>query len=476
MIDSTNETEERQFSDYQDDISDDEDDEDASTTQNRTNIIDELEQCYFPIFEDLGSYMIRPTNENDIDDHGVSSLTYNDCDLDTLSVSSSSLLKVIFRLAERDSSFQCKTKLNNYDVDKSSRFYIKTLSRTLSGTDDNFCPKNKRGATKPKEIRLSSFCNVILGEWCCKNGSKFDRPFVPFKYFIVKQLTVVCYTVRFEIRMYLLDDAQIPQNNSLEKKEIGSLAIMINIALENREEFEFFGTQEQDKKLEFTATFERQGGFYTIGSIEARICSAKADVARTFFRLLHATWQQIYYEYVVVANALDQPTLNGFLINQTNNQYATNEKYLPLEKETVTNDDIVKFATRCVKNSFFVANAYGFKNRINKVKSFQDICNQKSTETFTRNATILLNDEIYRVLNLTEPYPNYITRTDNIFRHDLCPVIYSVDMGHDITRFGLDEAIVPNGFACKRYIKEMLEVTREEMKAITPEDITLTGT
>jgi hypothetical protein len=467
-IDEVEELPERQFSDYQDDISDDEDYEEISTTQNRTNIIDELEQCYFPMFEDNGEYMIRPTNENDLGDPGVSSLTYNDCDLDSLSVASSSLLKVIFRLPISDSAFQCKTKLNYYDVDKSSRIYIKTLNRTLSGTDDNFCPNNKIGTTKPKEIRLSSFCNVILGEWCCKNASKLSSVVL---YDWEKELTVGFYIVRFQIRMYLLDDAQIPINNCLGRKEIGSLAIMINIALENREEFEFFGTQENEKKLEFKATFERQGGFHTIDSIEPRICSAKPAVAITFFRLLHATWESIYYDDV--HENTDQ---GGFLIYQTHNEFATNEKYLPFEKETISNGDIKKFATKCMKNSFFVAYAYGFKNQMKKVKSFQDISNRNSTETFTRKASIILNNEIQSLLNMMQRYPNYISRTDNVFRHDLCPVIYGVDMGHDITRLGLDEAIVPNGFACKRYIKEMLEVTREEMMASSPDDLLITGT
>lgn len=269
----------------------------------------------------------------------------------------------------------------------------------------------------------------------------------------------------FGIRMYFLDEDKVPKRNYLGRKDMCCLAILLNIAYENRNNFEFYGRAAMNTQLDFQATFERQGGFYTTNDINARICTGSGKIGVLFFRLLHATWQKIHCDHACNFAADNTRIENDLLIHSVeNNEYATNNWYLPTEENMVKNSDIIKFATDCMKKSVFVASAFGFKNRHYKLRGYLDVTDKNETNLYLRKATDMLSSDLKNILDLDELYPEYITRADQFFRHDLCPVIYGVDVGHDMVRLGLDEAIVPNGFACKRYVKEMLAVTKNEMK------------
>jgi hypothetical protein len=88
-------------------------------------------------------------------------ICYNKCDVDSISITSSSLLKVTFRLGKVESKFVIGTKLNLYDVDQSSRAYIKCV-RDNRRERVNFRPRNRTNTGFHDVIRLCRFKNIAL--------------------------------------------------------------------------------------------------------------------------------------------------------------------------------------------------------------------------------------------------------------------------------------------------------------------------
>lgn len=121
-------------------------------------------QEYFPIFRSMtrGS-----ENNNDRE------FCYTKCDLDSVAGISSSLLKLIWRLTPKDSSFEIYTRIDPTNIDIGSRFLIKPVSlRHFSGDKSSrFCPHNKHGTGLAGDVRLCRFKNVSLGTMsinsCC---------------------------------------------------------------------------------------------------------------------------------------------------------------------------------------------------------------------------------------------------------------------------------------------------------------------
>jgi hypothetical protein len=88
-------------------------------------------------------------------------ICYNKCDVDSISITSSSLFKVTFRLGRVDSKFVIGTKLNLYDVDKTSRAYIRCI-RDSRRERLNFRPRNRSNTGYHDVIRLCRFKNIVL--------------------------------------------------------------------------------------------------------------------------------------------------------------------------------------------------------------------------------------------------------------------------------------------------------------------------
>jgi hypothetical protein len=127
----------------------------TAATDNPTDLnrINNLLEEFLPVF----SHQVRASEA------GVSAICLCKGDLDSISVTSSSLLKVVYRLCKADSSFQVKTKIYVTNVDKSSRLTIKCKNTRAAGVQ-NFNPCNRSGTGRQKDIPLRNFKNTLLGE------------------------------------------------------------------------------------------------------------------------------------------------------------------------------------------------------------------------------------------------------------------------------------------------------------------------
>jgi hypothetical protein len=115
-----------------------------------------------------------------------------------------------------------------------------------------------------------------------------------------------------------------------------------------------------------------------------------------------------------------------------------------------------------MKNSLFVASAYGFKTYYHVTPSgYNDICEEGAVCSFAQKSAHVISQSLHMNFRTTA-YPDYIL-SDRIFRHDQCDVIYGFDIGHEISAIEQNCSLVPNGFCCKRYLKQMLEVTKRAM-------------
>jgi hypothetical protein len=88
----------------------------------------------------------------------------NKCDVDSISLTSSSMLKIAFRLGTKLSKFVFKTKINQYNVDNTSRAYIKYVEDLDRPRDLNFKPMNSTLTTRLTTNRMCRFANISLAE------------------------------------------------------------------------------------------------------------------------------------------------------------------------------------------------------------------------------------------------------------------------------------------------------------------------
>jgi hypothetical protein len=88
----------------------------------------------------------------------------NKCDVDAIYLYSSSLYKVVFRLAKSSAKFLFKTKINRHNVDSSSRLYQKRVVNQNRAASSNFNPLNRSKTGRQISNRICSFANVSLAE------------------------------------------------------------------------------------------------------------------------------------------------------------------------------------------------------------------------------------------------------------------------------------------------------------------------
>jgi hypothetical protein len=84
-------------------------------------------------------------------------------DCDSICVTSSSLLKLCFRIGLPTSRFTFRTKVDPQNVDKSTRIYVK-CANSREPLVGSFIPKNRANTSDSREIRLCWFKNAHLFE------------------------------------------------------------------------------------------------------------------------------------------------------------------------------------------------------------------------------------------------------------------------------------------------------------------------
>jgi hypothetical protein len=217
-------------------------------------------------------------------------------------------------------------------------------------------------------------------------------------------------------------------------------------------------------KTKFSATFEKQLGFHTSQNrdVKGKLCMTDSLIGNLFYRLLYATWTKLHQDNI---NGMTEQ--DDFL--EYENEYSTNELYLHHEPRTVKNEDIVGFAANCIKVGLFVGNAYGFKTFYSTTPSgYLDICEAGKLSEFSQLGTESIMANLPQNFNQSA-FPDYISNPGiNQFRHDLCHVIYGIDIGHEVTPMNENLSLIPSGYSGKRYLKEMLKIERTAMVRAVP--------
>jgi hypothetical protein len=199
----------------------------------------------------------------------------------------------------------------------------------------------------------------------------------------------------------------------------------------------------------------RQLGFHFKSDFRSNNISADAESANVFYRLVFATWKVIYNN----GNEIRDPPVLDLLIHTS--EYATNERYLHHEKSYVTNNDIVEFTKKCLKQSVFVGNAFGIKNAYQtNPKGYTNTCSVGKVTLFAKKATDMISESLHENFN-TDAYPDHMLDDDE-FGHRYCPVVYGVDIGHEVSPLKENCSYVTSGFYAKRYIEENIRVTKSQ--------------
>jgi hypothetical protein len=153
-----------EFDDYLDDSST-EDEEDQLGLLHRmdpeSNILRGIGRQFQAIFPN--SVKASQCNETHI--------SFNKCDVDSISLTSTSLLKVVHRLGKKGSVFVTPTKADAGNVDSGSRSYIGIVN-DMDEKTNNFNPRNRSNTGFHKTIRLCKFKNIHLGD-CTINSGEF---------------------------------------------------------------------------------------------------------------------------------------------------------------------------------------------------------------------------------------------------------------------------------------------------------------
>lgn len=266
--------------------------------------------------------------------------------------------------------------------------------------------------------------------------------------------------------MYLLDPAGIPKTNVLEYKDSCCLAITINMAIVKCRTFEFFRTSSPQTQQRFLTAFERQLGFQSETEYRSKHCSCDGETASVFFALLTSVWERLYID-----SRIGGPSV---LHNNSGGQFASNNEYLLVEKNKVRNTDIDDFARKCLKFGFFVASTFGIKNTYDVHPfGYTNVCDGKQHVMFPLKATQVISSVFHQNFNCSK-YPEYLLpdldEDGNIdadyveFRNDLCPLMYGVDIGHEVTALSENTSLVPNGYGGRKYLREILRIKKIEMK------------
>jgi hypothetical protein len=154
------------WEDYQDDISSSEETE-TTTVPPVAPVLRGLRPDYLPGLSGVRRAL----------DCEESIVCYNKCDVDSISVTSSSLLKLIFRVGSDSSKFTMSTKINVLSVDVSSRAYIKVVQNDSRIERAVFKPRNRSDTGVQRVIRLCRFKNICIGN-CLVGASKFSHFFL----------------------------------------------------------------------------------------------------------------------------------------------------------------------------------------------------------------------------------------------------------------------------------------------------------
>jgi hypothetical protein len=218
--------------------------------------------------------------------------------------------------------------------------------------------------------------------------------------------------------------------------------------------FEWIRDLDARKRHIFGQVFDRNLGFHVFTDSDPRLCMCNGEDALHFFRLLFETWINIYH-----ASLIGDP--NGFIVHD--DDYATCREYLESEPESVKNDEIEEFVKRCIKRSVFVASAYGFKNMYPDVPSgYLDIGESNQFDAFGTKVASYLARTFTDNFN-SGPYPPYFSE-DPRFRHDLCPVIFGIDIGQELKSLSQNSSLICSGFSGRKYLDDSLKITKSVMR------------
>lgn len=393
-------------------------DNDNDTISNEVNNEDseeipctESEKAYEPVFP-------KYVHNND----NFSQCVYAACDWDSCAAISTSCKKVLHVITAEDTSTLVHVKLNKMINDDGSRMCIN--STYDPDYNNNFRPWNQYGSYRPPSIRLCSFKNITIAS--TQQGFGMD----------------------FFFRLYVLDANRVPLNSMFTEKDLCALAITMNLCMKKKALLDTYNDLEYMERNDFDSIFERTIAF-TVSGGEVKFIKSPSTHAKYFFSMLWETWEKIHKDTtrttVGVNNMLD-----------FDDEYATNNNYLPDDLNKITNKEIINFCHDIFHNSCFAGNAFGFKTSFaKKPKSVIDLQYPGEFDLFCKKSITILKKEIHS-LNMKR-FHSYITDNE---RDDSCPLIFTNDYAVELTPVNPNTSIVINGFLGRRIMEFLLKAKK----------------
>lgn len=266
----------------------------------------------------------------------------------------------------------------------------------------------------------------------------------------------------FKLRMYFLDRKMVPSDSKMTESQVLCLAITMNMVLKNFESFECYKGAFPNVQHEFQQGYFRNFGFFVNANStlkpDSRRPASTGYVGFLFFRMLHELWVDVSHN--------GRGGGNGMIVSGVGDIYDPNSRdtcyaNLVMEKNSVTNEEIVDFCAMCATSAFFTATAFGFKNKFpNPPSGYINLQDPKEGVVFARKATHHIANSVKDLLN-SDDLPDALC--GEIFRHDLCPIIYTFDVGQEVKPIAENCSLLSGGFSGKSYMSQCFSVTKQAM-------------
>lgn len=218
----------------------------------------------------------------------------------------------------------------------------------------------------------------------------------------------------------------------------------MNMAIQQADNFSIFKelshVDQENFKKSFLRIFRME---VTCVKTENKI-SMESRYAEILFRLLRLTWYEILNTRCKIPNFM-------FL----GDPYATNQVYLPNNPGSVTNAEIMTFASECLFCAVFVANSFGCKNTCGTPCSayvnlrYPDLLNafcQKSTNLMSKRCSLINRD----------PWPPWMDDDTNESLNQNIPLVVGYDFGVELRNVDINKSLMINGITGRIWLKQAL--------------------
>jgi hypothetical protein len=227
--------------------------------------------------------------------------------------------------------------------------------------------------------------------------------------------------------------------NVFDKKQCTCLAIVMNIAYLQHQNFYPYTPDEEFQKNDFSSCFGRHRSF-SVGGYGS-VFNMTPTLTKIFFTALWNVFRRLYWDDIDDIGSLYDTTEEG----------STCQHHLPDSQLIVTNEEIKSFAEEVMTNGFFVAQAIGFKNSWPYLpRQYINACDNVQLDNFCKIATRLICCKLMNLL-----VADYDDRINLDLFHKNSPIVVSADIALMLTPLQENTSFIVNGIYANKVLKQL---------------------